>query len=315
MKGKPLVYIVLPVYNWEKYFLEQLMSLYYQDYTNWFLIIVNDWSTDSSEAIARDFVSHYNLHDKVKILQKENWWVNSAVQKWLEEIKKICDVNKYNSLISYCDCDDVWARNKLSVQVEYMVQHPECGLLFHNMLLINEYWEYRNRSFLQNYYHNEDFIYIATMWNIPAVSMMFRSRYVDNLLPMPIQQWMAQDVRTALVLSLLKVWIHYLDRNLFYYRQLPTGLLNKIGSNPKRVQNQIKFNYFLSLENRYPNEEDIKYIKQYTYDRFIKWYNKWYSSIRIYLLMLFKYPKIFFLWLKAVFYEQKFFRHMSLLFK
>ena len=280
------------------------MSLYYQDYTNWFLIIVNDWSTDSSESIAKDFISHYNLHDKVKILKKENWWVNSAIQKWLEEVKKMCDIYKSNSFISYCDCDDIWVRNKLSVQVEYMIQHPECGLVFHNMLLVNKYWECRNRTFLQGYYHNEDFLYVATMWNIPAPSMMFKSKYINNLLPMPTQQWMAQDVWTALVLSLIKVKIRYLNINLYYYRQLPTWLLNSIVSKPKYIQNQIKLNYLLALEKMYPNEEDIKYVKQYTYDRFIKRYNKGYPLIAIYLLMLFKYPKIFFLWVKSFLYRR-----------
>ena len=90
MSKDPLVYIVLCVYNWEKYFLEQLMSLYYQNYTNWYLIIVNDWSSDNSENIARDFISHYNLHDKVMVINKENWWLNSAITVWLKEIKKRC---------------------------------------------------------------------------------------------------------------------------------------------------------------------------------------------------------------------------------
>ena len=78
----PLVYIILPIYNWERYFLEQLISIYHQNYKNRYLIIVNDWSTDSSEEIASKFISDYKLKDKVKIIRKENWWLNSAITRW-----------------------------------------------------------------------------------------------------------------------------------------------------------------------------------------------------------------------------------------
>ena len=77
----PLVYIVMPCYNGEKYLLEQLMSIYYQNYTNRYLIFVNDGSTDNSENILRDWISHYNLHDKVMVINKKNGGVNSAVQR------------------------------------------------------------------------------------------------------------------------------------------------------------------------------------------------------------------------------------------
>ena len=298
MKKNPLVYIILPVYNWEKYFLEQLMSIYHQTFTNRFLIIVNDGSKDSSEDIAKQFIEDYSLYDKVKILKKENWGLNSAIQRWLEEIKKMCDVNKSNSLISYCDCDDIWTKNKLSVQVEYMTQHPECGLLYHNLYLINEHWELLQSSFCWNY-HNGDFLYITTMWICcVAWTIVFRSKYIDNILPLPTQQWMAQDAWTIFVLSLLKIEIHYLNKNLSYYRKLWNWLQSSLESKPKSVQNNIRFNYFLALEKRYPSK-DVSYVKKYIYDRFIKWYGKWYSLLRIYLLMLFKYPKIFFLWIKS----------------
>jgi glycosyltransferase involved in cell wall biosynthesis len=70
--NKPLVYIVLPCYNSEKYLLEQLMSIYNQNYQNWFLIFVNDGSTDSSLEIAKKFTKDYNLEEKVKIISQKN---------------------------------------------------------------------------------------------------------------------------------------------------------------------------------------------------------------------------------------------------
>lgn len=161
MRKNPTVYIVLPVYNGENYFLEQLMSLYYQTYENWYLIIINDWSTDSSENIAKKFVKDYNLHDKVKIFKKKNWGLNSAITRWFEEIKKLCDIDNIDNLVSYCDCDDIRTREKLAIQVKYMVDNPECWLSYHNMVGIDGNGILIKSSYVWDYYyHKEDFIYV-----------------------------------------------------------------------------------------------------------------------------------------------------------
>ncbi len=301
MKKEPIVYIILPIYNGEKYFLEQLMSIYHQTYTNWYLIIINDWSTDSSESIAKKFIKDYDLHDKVKILKKENWGLNSGIQKWLEEVKRICNINKSDNLVAYCDCDDIWTRNKLAVQVEYMVSHPECGLLYCNLLMIDENWRLTDIQLWDKYYNSGDFIHISTIWIFCiATTMIFKSEYIDDIVPMPTYPWMAQDIRTLMVLSLLGVKILYLNKKLCYYRKLNTWMQWKLESKPKNIQNQTRMNYFIFLKKRFSDMDVVSYVHQYNYDRYIKWYNKWYSLITIYLLMLFKYPKIFFLWLKAV---------------
>ena len=136
--NNPLIYIVLPIYNWEKYFLEQLMSIYHQNYKKWYLIIVNDWSTDNSEKIAKKFISDYDLKHKVRIIYKKNWGLNSAITKCLEEIKKLCDTKNTNELICYCDCDDVRTREKLETQAKYMIDNPDIWVSYHDVAIINE---------------------------------------------------------------------------------------------------------------------------------------------------------------------------------
>lgn len=52
-----LISIVLPVYNGEKYLRESIDSVLAQTYKNWELLIVDDCSTDSSAAIAKEYAS------------------------------------------------------------------------------------------------------------------------------------------------------------------------------------------------------------------------------------------------------------------
>lgn len=294
----PLVYIVLPVYNWEKYFLEQLMSLYYQNYTNWYLIIVNDWSTDNSENIARDFISHYNIHDKVKVINKENWWLYSAITIWLEEIKKMWDINNSDSLVSYCDCDDIWARSKLQIQVNYMVNHPKCWLSYHDLATIDENWALVKTSQLKWYWHNESFVYIATVWwFFTATEMMFKVKYINDILPMPLWFHMNQDYWTALVLSLLDVKISYIDETPVYHRSYFS-----LSKKQKKNFFEWRLYYYKFLQERFP-EKDLSYIIWCNEDWMINWRKNWKPLIYVWIMLLIKYPKIFFLYLRMKLYK------------
>jgi glycosyltransferase involved in cell wall biosynthesis len=55
MTPDPVISVVLPVYNGEKYLSESISSVLSQTFTNFELIILNDGSTDSTEAIVESF--------------------------------------------------------------------------------------------------------------------------------------------------------------------------------------------------------------------------------------------------------------------
>lgn len=301
MDKEPLVYIVLPVYNWQKYFLEQLMSIYYQNYKNWFLVIVNDWSTDHSEEIAKEFVSNYELEHKVKIINKENWWLNSAITRWFEEIKKICDIHTFDDFVCYCDCDDIRTRKKLSLQVEYMIKNPNCGLSYHDLAIIDENWIIKNCSKMKKYKYKEDknFQIISTMDpHITATSMMFKVSCIEDILPMPLWKDMCQDWWTALILSFLWWKIRYINVPLWYYRTWNMSkfmlLKNKKNALSNRETKLLKF-----LQSRFP---DVDLSNVISYKESICWKN-FKNKFEKNIYTLFNYPKIFFIQLKLFLIE------------
>lgn len=57
MKKNPLVSIIMPAYNVEKYIKVAIESVQNQSYSNWELIIINDGSTDSTLEIAKEYES------------------------------------------------------------------------------------------------------------------------------------------------------------------------------------------------------------------------------------------------------------------
>ena len=53
---QPLVSIVLPVYNGERFLRQSIDSVLAQSYQNWELLILDDCSTDSSSDIGKEYV-------------------------------------------------------------------------------------------------------------------------------------------------------------------------------------------------------------------------------------------------------------------
>ena len=59
-KMQPLVSIGVPVYNGEQYLEECLNSILIQTYQNWECVIIDNFSTDNTNAIASEFVKKDN---------------------------------------------------------------------------------------------------------------------------------------------------------------------------------------------------------------------------------------------------------------
>ena len=96
MTNTPLVSIVIPVYNREKYVGITLDSVIKQSYTNLEIIVVNDGSTDKSLEILKS----YELVDKrIRVIDKVNAGVSVA-----RETGMMVSTGDY---IFYLDADDI----------------------------------------------------------------------------------------------------------------------------------------------------------------------------------------------------------------
>jgi len=77
LKSKPLVSVVTPVYNTEKYLADCIESVLGQSYDHWEYVIVNNCSTDRSLEIAQHYAGQddrIRIHNNSRFLnQMENW--------------------------------------------------------------------------------------------------------------------------------------------------------------------------------------------------------------------------------------------------
>lgn len=105
-----LVSIITPVYNSERFLSETIESVKKQSYTNWEMIIVNDYSSDGSEIIIEEYMKKDNRIKYVKLEKRSG--VVKARNTGLEKAK-----GRY---IAFLDSDDVWKENKLKRHIEVM---------------------------------------------------------------------------------------------------------------------------------------------------------------------------------------------------
>ena len=102
------VSIVVPVYNAASCIADTIMSVMGQTYTDYELLLVDDGSDDDSTKIIGKYVS-----EKVKLLSnRKEKGAAGARNTGIEEAR-----GRY---IAFLDADDLWMKNKLARQVEFM---------------------------------------------------------------------------------------------------------------------------------------------------------------------------------------------------
>ena len=108
---KPLVSIIIPLYNAEKYVGETMRSVQNQTWPNKEIIVVDDGSTDSSLAVVN------SCKDKnTRIITQANNGASAARNAGLKEAK--------GEYIQFLDADDLLSENKIAAQVEVLFNFP-----------------------------------------------------------------------------------------------------------------------------------------------------------------------------------------------
>ena len=117
----PLVSIVLPVYNGDKYLAASLDSVFAQTYQNWELIIINDGSTDGSENVILQYQDK-----RIKYLPNNgNKGIIFSLNRGLAE--------STGTYLARLDADDIALPSRIEKQVDFLSKNPEyvmCGSYF-----------------------------------------------------------------------------------------------------------------------------------------------------------------------------------------
>jgi len=106
----PLISVLIPVYNGEKYLRESLDSVIAQTYTNLEILCMDDGSTDKSTDILKEYASK---DSRIKVFNQPNSGVAVARNALLDSAG--------GDFIAFLDADDTWAQRALEVAL-YFIQ-------------------------------------------------------------------------------------------------------------------------------------------------------------------------------------------------
>lgn len=130
--SKPLISVVIPLFNKENFIEDTLRSVIAQDYENIEIVLLDDGSTDESYEIALIVLKNNQARFKrVITVSRENrgmtFTKNEGIQLGI------------GSYIAFLDADDLWHPNKISKQVDFLEKHPEIDLVLCNYVMLYQH--------------------------------------------------------------------------------------------------------------------------------------------------------------------------------
>lgn len=254
------VSVLVMTHNHEAFIEQALDSVLMQETTFRFEVLISeDCSTDRTRDIVLQYRDRHS--DKIRLLLSEiNLRTNYVVVRGLLAAK-----GQYVALL---DGDDYWTDpHKLQIQSEFLDNHSECALCFHNALVIHEdqfqepwYWTTPDQARITD---------IRDLWMgnyIATCSAMLRRNVVqdypswyDAMFPItdwPLYLMFAEHGR-----------IGYIPRAMGVYRYHRGGLYSSL-SDVEKVQKMKVFYDTMNLNTQYRYD---RVVKQAMFEYFIGW--------------------------------------------
>ncbi len=160
--------IIITTYNSEIYLEDSINSIINQTFTNWHLIIVNDFSQDNTKEILNKF--KYKLKNKLTIIEnKENLGINISLNKALKIVK--------TPFFTRQDADDISVPNRLEILLSNLSKSNEYDFISSKMKSINNDKLIYPKKLL-NFPQKKDFIKSLPFCNAPT---LFKSKILNKI--------------------------------------------------------------------------------------------------------------------------------------
>ena len=107
---------VITAYNSEAFIAEAIQSVLNQSRVVDEIVVVDDGSTDSTRRVVAEFADQ-----GIKFIHQENRGAGAARNKGIRETS--------GEFIAFLDADDIWLEDKTLLQLDFLLEHPQAGLV------------------------------------------------------------------------------------------------------------------------------------------------------------------------------------------
>ncbi|MBT0608444.1 glycosyltransferase family 2 protein [Aequorivita echinoideorum] len=238
--NNPLVSIIIPTYNRAHLIGETLDSILAQTYTNWECIIVDDGSTDNTDAVIESYVrsdQRFQYHHRPKNRKKGA----NACRNYGFELSK-------GEYINWFDSDDIMLFEHIESKVSRFTVETDIVIGYSNFVDKNgKFLKSEIRTKLTSYLL-EDFITLKVSWYLPdpMYSQKFlkthQLHFCENL-----HKGQDRDFHIRVLFKYPK--IIFINKSLTNYRQTENSISNDFSSSTIYSLYQAENNRIDMMEN------------------------------------------------------------------
>jgi len=264
-KKEPLISIVVPVYNAEKYLRECIESVLNQDFSDYELILVNDGSKDKSG----DICDEYKKRDpRVVVIHKQNEGPITARKIGVEKATGI--------YLMSLDSDDYYEQGLLK-HISMILEQYDTEAIIFNEIRFDENGYKKHKCLLKKgLYYGEsikkirdslilnDRDKIAIPYGI-CMKVFLRSLYINFQKTLPKELYKGEDLAVTVPLLEACKSVYVSDIYGYYYRNNPESLMNSFYSN-ELTQIKILADYLTSKMSIFYESRIDTYVVLHLFD-------------------------------------------------
>ena len=124
---QPLVSVIMPCYNMERFIADTINSVIHQTFTDWELLITDDASTDKTVAIVQSMTEQ---DARIRLT------VNTT-HLGIAASRNNCIKASHGRFLAFLDADDLWHPDKLQRQLQFMMER-KIGFSYSSYDLVDE---------------------------------------------------------------------------------------------------------------------------------------------------------------------------------
>ena len=240
---QPLVSVIIPVYNVEKYLEKCINSVVSQTYKNLEIILVDDGSTDNSGQMCDEFKKK---DKRIKVIHKENGGLSDARNVALDVCK--------GDYITFVDSDDWIPRNAIDALCDAIISEKadiSSGQLYETFK--RQHSEKAGVSLITRYSTEDalrDLMYLHGLSNSASGKLYKRSLFSKIRYPIGMHY---EDLGTTYKIFALAENIVSINKNVYFYYQNPKSIVHS-GFSKKRLEGvDFALEEYHYIKNNFPS--------------------------------------------------------------
>lgn len=259
---KPLISIIVPVFNAKDYLVNCINSIVNQTVTNFELLLVDDGSTDGSGELCDEFATS---DDRISVFHKENGGNSSARNLGIEYAK--------GEWLYFVDSDDELFPNALTVLSDCIIEDVDMVLAGYvvvdntgkEVYSVNQRTKVliSNERAIELMFNSSPYRYLGYIW-----IKLFRASTIKNSFCLFADDIFYNEDRLFSIWFLCesKKSVVYTTTPVYRYYERPNGLMCSInkGFNPKFLTDIEASKRMVQLiKDAYPNSEAVYNLSKY----------------------------------------------------